>query len=237
MTAKNAVFIAGTDTGVGKTQISLGLMALLQALGLRVSGMKPVASGGFTTEEGLRNDDAVFLSEQSSDKPDYSDTNPYAFEPPIAPYFAASEAGRAIDAGHICESLRRLQANNDLVVVEGVGGWRMPLMDDLQLADIVKTKDMPVILVVGMRLGCINHAILTAEAILNDGIKLIGWIANSIDIGYDRLDESCDGITRWLDVPLLGRIPYQQDLKVEQIAAQLDMEKLRLSLDIKSNVS
>jgi dethiobiotin synthetase len=110
-------------------------------------------------------------------------------------------------------------------------------MDDLQLADIVKTKDMPVILVVGMRLGCINHAILTAEAILNDGIKLIGWIANSIDIGYDRLDESCDGITRWLDVPLLGRIPYQQDLKVEQIAAQLDMEKLRLSLDIKSNVS
>ena len=202
------VFITGTDTGCGKTEITLGLMRQLQQKGLIVLGMKPVASGSEQTPEGLRNADARRIQQQSSLALRYVQVNPFAYAPPIAPHLAALEADRPIRIAPILNEYDRLTELADLVVVEGVGGWRVPLGPRLSLPDLVRALDLPVILVVGLRLGCINHALLTEESIRHAGLELRGWVANQVDPDMSALEANIETLRSRLDAPCLGEVPY-----------------------------
>lgn len=204
-------FVTGTDTGVGKTVISLGLMQLLQDRGLRVVGMKPVASGCERTSAGLRNADALQLQRQSNGRPDYAVVNPYAFEPPIAPHIAAARAGIRIELPVLRQNFRSLSDNADMVIVEGVGGWLVPLDEKVTMADFVRMLELPIILVVGIRLGCLNHAMLTARAIVADGFQLAGWIANIVPGVSDAVDENINVLESIINEPLLGIVPVLED--------------------------
>ncbi|MEE9551992.1 MAG: dethiobiotin synthase [Gammaproteobacteria bacterium] len=216
-------FITGTDTEIGKTWATLGLMAALQAQGKKVAGMKPVASGCEITEEGLRNADALQIMQQASRLHDYDVVNPYAFASPIAPHIAAKQTSTDISLDNIVQAYTALQSQADCVVVEGVGGWRVPLDEKIFLVDMVKALQLPVILVVGLRLGCINHAILSAETICADNVNLIGWIANQVVPDYGNVDETISTITSHIPAPLLASIPYLETLEVEQLAKQFQL--------------
>jgi dethiobiotin synthetase len=217
------IFVTGTDTGVGKTWVSVGLMAALQRQGLRVLGMKPVAAGCEETADGLRNEDAQLLQQQGSLPMDYAVINPYAFEPPVAPHLAAAQAGVHIDLERIARYYQTLAGAADAVVVEGAGGWLVPLNERDSMADLATRLDLEVILVVGMRLGCINHALLTAEAIRTRGCRLTGWIANTLDLHMNKLPQNILSIQQRIEAPLLGLIPYQECLSVETVAAQITL--------------
>lgn len=204
MTARR-YFVTGTDTEVGKTVVAAGLLRALAMAGLRTVAMKPVASGCRVAAGGLRNDDALALMAAATEPLAYQDANPYAFEPPIAPHLAAARVGVAIDLGHIHDVYRRLPAA-DAVVVEGAGGWRVPLDGRRTMADIPRRLELAVVLVVGLRLGCINHALLTAEAIAGDGLRLAGWVANEIEPA--GAGDAVATLGQWLDAPCLGRVPW-----------------------------
>lgn len=216
-------FVTGTDTEIGKTWCSVGLIARLQQEGQRVAAMKPIASGCELTEAGLRNDDAMKLQAQSDLQLSYEQVNPYAFEPAIAPHIAAEQAGVTISATAIAEHCQELSRLGDSVVVEGVGGWLVPLGEELSVADLAVTLELPVILIVGLRLGCINHALLTAEAIRAHGCRLAGWIANSVQPDMERQIENVDAIARRIGAPLLGHIPHMAELNASQIASYLSL--------------
>ena len=173
-------FITGTDTGIGKTWCTLALMQYLKNQNLRVAGMKPIATGCYSTKNGLRNSDAEQILELSGLDIPYDWINPYAFAPPIAPHLAAAKIEQVIELENIIKKYQQLATNTDTVVIEGIGGWRVPINATHYLKDLVLALKVPVILVVGLRLGCINHALLTAEAIIHDGCFLAGWIANPI---------------------------------------------------------
>lgn len=198
------IFITGTDTGVGKTHVSLLLMKVLQEQGLKVLGMKPVASGGIWKDGRLVNEDALALQAQGSHEVPYEIINPYLFEPAIAPHLAAAEAGVEIRLEPILEAYRALEAQADLVIIEGAGGWRVPLAEGLEMADLALALDLPVVLVVGMRLGCLNQALLSTESIKNKKTRFIGWIANEADSGMEKLKENFDFLEKSLEVPCLG---------------------------------
>lgn len=217
------LFVTGTDTGVGKTWVSAGLMGTLQRQGLRVLGMKPVASGCEHTADGLRNEDALLLQKQGSLAMDYSVINPYAFAPPVAPHLAAAQAGAHIDLEHIMHNYRLLAAEADVVVVEGAGGWLVPLNERESMADLAVALDLDVILVVGLRLGCINHALLTAESIRARGGKLTGWVANTLDLHMSKLPQNVLSIQQRINAPLLGLIPYMDTLSVDAVAVQITL--------------
>ena len=203
-----SVFITGTDTGVGKSVSSAALLHALRARGLRAVGMKPVASGSERTQEGWRNEDALALQAASLPVPDYADINPYALEHPLAPELAAADAGVSIELPVLTRAFARLSAQADAVVVEGVGGWAAPLTATLDQVDLVRAWDLPVVLVVGLRLGCINHARLSARAILADGARLVGWIANDVDPAMARSDDNFAILHRVLPAPCWGRLPH-----------------------------
>jgi dethiobiotin synthetase len=202
------VFVTGTDTGVGKTWVSTGLVRLLRGAGGRVAAMKPVATGCERTAAGLRNDDALLLQGAASQATDYELVNPYAFEPPIAPSIAAARAGVRIEPARIVACARALAASADCLVVEGVGGWRVPLDARHRVSDMARWLGYPVILVVGLRLGCINHARLSAEGITGDGLPFAGWIANAIDRNYAEAAETIELLCREIPAPLLGATPW-----------------------------
>ncbi|MCU7853236.1 MAG: dethiobiotin synthase [Candidatus Thiodiazotropha sp. (ex Monitilora ramsayi)] len=202
------LFITGTDTGCGKTEITLGLMHWLQCQGLTVMGMKPVASGAVRTPEGLRNDDAERIQSQCSKEVPYEWVNPFAYESPIAPHLAAESAERPINLQTIVEYYKRLSDMADWVLVEGVGGWCVPLDGKSTVADLVRLLDLPVILVVGMRLGCINHALLTEAHIQQSGTKQLGWVANQVDPAMAALEGNVKTISDLIDVPCLCRVPF-----------------------------
>lgn len=201
-------FVTGTDTGCGKTEVSLGLIQTLRWQGLKVQGMKPVASGCVASPQGLRNGDAQRLLVQSSHPVPYDWVNPYAFLPPIAPHIAAREAGIEIDLGRIRHCAVALAVQADLLVVEGVGGWRVPLGPALAVSDLPQALGLAVILVVGLRLGCLNHAALTAESILACGCHLAGWVANQIDPDLARYEENLVTLSALIPAPRLGFIPW-----------------------------
>ena len=203
------VFVTGTDTGIGKTLSSCTLLHALRARGLRVVGMKPLASGCEATPEGLRNEDALALQAASDPRPAYEDVNPFALPEPLAPEIAAREAGIAVDLAPMLAAHARLAAQADAVVVEGVGGWAAPLTPTLMQADLVRALDIPVVLVVGLRLGCLNHAILSARAIAEDGCRLAGWIGSGIDPDMLRIDENRELLAGRLPAPCLGWLPWQ----------------------------
>lgn len=201
------LFITGTDTGCGKTFVSIGLLRALARCGLRVAGMKPVASGCEQSADGrLVNSDALALQAACSDAWDYAHTNPYAFLEPIAPQFAAARAGHVIDPAAIEIAYDALATASDCVIVEGIGGWRVPLGESLAQRDLVHGLDLQVLLVVGLRLGCINHALLTAEALASDGVPLAGWIANGADPAYATVTETIATLGVRIPAPLLGSI-------------------------------
>ncbi len=203
-----ARYLPGTDTGIGKPWVSRMLLDQIGARGVRALGMKPVASGCRMTAHGLRNDDAETLLAAGAFAVAYDDVNPYAFAEPIAPHIAARESAGTIDLARIETAYRRLAAQADELVVEGVGGWAAPLGDTLTQADLVRALDLDVVLVVGMRLGCINHALLTARAIEADGCRMVGWIANRIDPAMERFDENLETLRERLSAPLLDVVAH-----------------------------
>lgn len=203
------VFVTGTDTGVGKTLVSQVMLHQLRADYRRVAGFKPVASGCDSTPDGLRNADAVALQHAGSMNLPYDVVNPYAFAAPVAPHLAAQRAGVIIDCSAIVRGIVAVRA--DCVVVEGVGGWLVPLNDQQTTADLAQMLALPVMLVVGLRLGCLNHALLTAEAIRARGLEIAGWIANQIDPQFELGDENVAALEQRLQAPLTMRLPYFPD--------------------------
>lgn len=203
------VFIAGTDTGIGKTHAACTLLHALRAAGRDACGMKPVASGCAETPEGLRNDDALALQAAGGGAGlPYPLVNPVALRDPLSPHLAAAHDGVVIALSPLREAFERLQAAHDTVVVEGVGGWLVPLAPGLFASDIAKQWQLPVILVVGLRLGCLNHALLSARAIVADGCRLLGWIGNRIDPAMDAPEENLDTLRELLPAPCLGVLPH-----------------------------
>lgn len=207
----NSVFVTGTDTDVGKTRISVALIELLQKQGKRVAAMKPIASGCDVTKDGLRNDDALKLSLQANVDLPYELVNPYAFEPAIAPHLAAELVDTAIDLTVIKEHFDLIQQQSDVVVVEGAGGWLVPLNHAETIADLAINLNLPVILVVDIRLGCINHTLLTIQAIESTGLTLQGWVANNFGRN-PQSTEIVETLTQRIWAPCLGYVPVlQQD--------------------------
>lgn len=219
-------FITGTDTGIGKTWGGCSLLIALRERGWRVIGMKPVASGCERTSDGLRNEDALRLQAVSSVWAPYEAINPYAFEPPIAPHIAAREAGVEIAFGRIRASAEVLSRQADYLIIEGVGGWRVPLGGDGDVGALAVVLGLPVVLVVGVRLGCINHAMLTAAAIAADGLPLAGWIANLIDPGTERLAENLQALCTGIAAPCLGILPFLDQFQPDRLATCLDLDGL-----------
>jgi dethiobiotin synthetase len=201
---KPAWFVTGTDTEVGKTFATCALLHVLRDKGVKAIGMKPVAAG---TDAGGKNDDVEALLAASGMQAPRELVNPYLFQPAIAPHIAAAEEGRTIDIARILASLNALREMADTVLVEGVGGFCVPLGPHCDTADLAVKLDLPVILVVGMRLGCINHALLSQQAIAACGLKLAGWIANRIDPRMPRFEENLAALKDRIGAPLLGVIP------------------------------
>ena len=202
------IFITGTDTGIGKTTASCALLHALRARGLRAVGMKPVASGCERTADGWRNDDALRLLEASDPTPDYALVNPYALPEPTAPELAASDVHVTVEIDRLRVAFDALSALADIVVVEGVGGWAAPLSARFDQADLVRALGLPVLLVVGLRLGCISHARLSARAIRADGLHLLGWIGSAVDADFQRSEETVAILDRVIAAPRLGLLPH-----------------------------
>jgi dethiobiotin synthetase len=222
----SGVFVTGTDTDIGKTEVSLGLMAALQRRGLTVLGMKPVASGCLPHDAGQRSEDAVRLLEQGSSEVDYATVNPFAFRPPIAPHVAAGQAGEEITLAPIRAAFDRLSKQAQWVVVEGVGGWRVPLGPSLAVSDLPEALGIPVVMVVGLRLGCLNHALLTAESIRARGLALVGWVANVLDPDMPVRDENVATLAALLGAPSLGVVPWLASPTPDQVAKHLSIDAL-----------
>ncbi len=221
MTVPSGYFITGTDTGVGKTVVTLGLMQYLQAQGLSVVAMKPVASGCERTAAGLRNADALQLQQQASVPLDYALVNPYAFEPAIAPHIAAGQAGVGIDSASILSAYQALARHADCVLVEGVGGWQVPLTTQETLADLARALGLEVVMVVAIRLGCLNHALLTAESIAASGCVLRGWVANQVPPRAAFAQENITALKSMLSSPLLGVLPEFPEISAKVVADSL----------------
>lgn len=222
-------FIAGTDTDVGKTTIAAGLLHAARAQGMSTAAIKPVASGCELTGYGLRNSDALALLAECNPALDYATVNPFAFAPAIAPHIAAREAGVELSAERLVQVIRPVLARQaDLTLVEGAGGWRVPLNARESLSAVVQALALPVILVVGVRLGCINHAVLSAEAIARDGLRLAGWVANIVDPATSRLEENLATLAELLPAPCLGRVPRLDQPGAQQVALHLSLGALQL---------
>jgi dethiobiotin synthetase len=217
-------FVTGTDTGVGKTLASACLVHALRARGLHVAGMKPVASGCARDPVGggWHNDDALALQAASSPPvPEYAWVNPVALPEATAPQLAAARAGVDVSLPPLLAASRALASGRDALVVEGVGGWLAPLADGLEQSTLARALGLPVVLVVGVRLGCLNHARLTERAIRADGLPLAGWIANAVDPAFADADEYRALLARSLQSPCLGSLPYRPDGRADDMAAFL----------------
>ncbi len=207
--------------------ITAGLLQAGNERGLRTIGLKPVAAGCEPHEQGLCNADALTLQSTASVRLGYQQVNPIALEQPMAPHLAALRENRRLDAERVVAFCRgSLMQPADLVLIEGAGGWRVPLNQRETLARVPQLLEIPVILVVGMKLGCINHALLTAEAVARDGLRLAGWVANVIDPQMTALEENIDSIRACLRAPLLGVVPRLEDPGVEAVAKHLDLDLL-----------
>lgn len=225
-----AFFVTGTDTEVGKTTIAVGLLHAARLAGLSTAAAKPAASGCEMTVDGLRNSDALTLLGECTLPLRYEEINPFAFEPAIAPHLAAREAAVELSVAALAESVRRVLAlQAQFSLVEGAGGWRVPLAGRENLSELAVQLKLPVILVVGVRLGCINHALLTAEAIERDGLRLAGWVANIVDPATSRLDENLATLAERLSAPCLGRVPHLSEASPAEVARYLDIGPLALA--------
>jgi len=202
-------FVTGTDTGVGKTLISAALLHTLARHHARVVGMKPVAAGLVQQGGAWVAEDVLALRAASTVAVPSGLDNPVALPEPLSPHLAAARVGRAVTVAELFAAHAALRDLADVVLVEGSGGWRVPLNEDETLADLAVALALPVVLVVGLRLGCLNHALLTAEAIRADGLHLAGWVANTVDPAMACRDENIDTLRQRLAAPLLGTVPWQ----------------------------
>ena len=227
-------FITGTDTEIGKTFVSSLLIKELAEEGLKVIGMKPIASGAKTIDGSLKNDDALSLIQASNVDVDYKIINPYVFEPAISPHIAAADAGIEIDIKNIKNKFLELKNQSDLVVVEGVGGWYAPLSFNTTVADLAEELNQPVILVVGLRLGCLNHALLTAQAIRQSGLAIAGWIANHVEKDFSVAEKNIETIKHFLnDFPFLGTVSHQTNSNEQTFIEHINKQTLINRLNIK----
>jgi dethiobiotin synthetase len=228
-TMKNhGYFVTGTDTGVGKTCVSLGLMRALQQQGHVVVGMKPVASGCSRASSRLVNEDACQLQACASFNLPYQYVNPYAFEDAVAPHLAAQGNGVHIDIAVISDACQQLTTEADRVVVEGIGGWLVPINEKQTMADVALALGLPVVMVVGIRLGCLNQALLTAAAIQRSGLPLAGWVANRNDPGCEQQDGNVMALRQRLPAPLLADLSYSDDAVSQvQQAGRINLDLVR----------
>lgn len=225
---KQSYFVTGTDTGIGKTTVSCALLRAFAAQGNSVVGMKPVAAGCRREGDVLVSEDVELLLGASTVSPEPGWVNPYAFEPPIAPHIAAEQAGVPIDLARIHAAFKKLQTQADIVVVEGVGGFCVPLNPREDTADMAVMLGLPVILVVGIRLGCLNHALLAAEAIAWRGLKLAGWVANFAQVEkVDAAEHNIAALEQRLGAPLLGIVGYQEFPDVAKAESLLHLHFLK----------
>ena len=220
-------FVTGTDTGVGKTVIACALLHAMVAAGFKAVGMKPVAAGAEAGAGGLVHDDVERLTGASNIAAPRELVNPYCFGMPIAPHIAAAQAGVVIDLTHIERNFRALAGLADAVVVEGVGGFRVPLGPGTDTAQLAGQLGLPVILVVGMRLGCLNHALLTTDAIAHQGLRLAGWIANHIDPDMTAADENVEALAARLPARLIARVRFMPEPDDAAIGRALDAAVLQ----------
>lgn len=225
--AKHKYFIAGTDTDVGKTLIACGILEKARQQDLKTAAVKPVAAGCEQTSEGLHNGDALALQDAMTLELSYAQVNPVAFEPPIAPHIAAMQENKQLSVARLagfCSGV--LMQPCDLVLVEGAGGWRVPLNPRETLANLAVDLNLPVILVVGMKLGCINHALLSVEAIERDGLKVAGWVANRIDPDMSCYEENMMTLRTLIKAPCLGEVPFLAQADKATVADNLDLSPL-----------
>jgi dethiobiotin synthetase len=220
-------FVTGTDTGVGKTVVACALLAGFAARGLRAAGMKPVAAGLEPVGGEMRHADVEALRAAGNIAAPRDLVNPYCFPQPIAPHIGAERAGITIDPERIARCFDALAAQADVVIVEGVGGFRVPLGAGSDTAALAARLALPVVLVVGMRLGCLNHALLTSEAIAARGLALAGWVANHVDANMQAADENVQALRAALPAPLLARLPHRAAIDLPALAARFDFELLR----------
>ncbi len=216
-------FITGTDTDIGKTVASCALLQAAAQQGYRTAGYKPVASGSQMTVNGLRNSDALALQANSSVALDYAQVNPLTLLEATSPHIASENEGCEIHLSALSQGLRQLEPLADWILVEGAGGWFTPLSPQATFADWVQQEQLPVIMVVGIKLGCINHALLTALAIRQAGLTLAGWVANEVIPAGERQGEYLATLTRMIDAPLLGVIPHLTDLNQHPVTERRDL--------------
>ncbi|WP_105902342.1 dethiobiotin synthase [Vibrio gangliei] len=229
-------FITGTDTEIGKTFVSQRLMKALVEKGFRVSGFKPIAAGCERLQSELQqnvwvNDDALALQQASNVPMRYVDVNPYSLRQPSSPHIAAQCDDITIDFARLNQALTTHKSLAEMTLIEGAGGWRVPLANQTYLSDWVQQQQIPVVLVVGIRLGCLNHAILTWEALKRDGVKVLGWIANCVDSEFKDIEENIAFLQQHISAPQLGEIPFIGSSREEKIPQWLDIEKLISQLD------
>jgi dethiobiotin synthetase len=206
---KKRFFVTGVDTDAGKTYVTVGLLKAAKRAGLKSIGLKPIAAGADRVDGNLRNDDALLIQQASSVKLAYEQVNSVVLEEAVAPHIAAMKEGRLVTASRLEGYIKgALLTPHELALVEGAGGWRVPLNDREMLSDVAKALDFPIILVVNMKLGCLNHALLTAEAIARDGLTLAGWIANTGPEIMPCYDENVATLSSMLSAPLLGALPW-----------------------------
>lgn len=224
---KAKFFIAGTDTGVGKTLISSALLCAAQNAGLTTLGLKPVAAGGEKTPNGVQNEDALSLMVYSSLTLPYEQVNPMCLAEAIAPHIAAEREGRNLRMDRVLGFCRgALMGKAEFTLVEGAGGWRVPLNRSETMADLAKALNIPVILVVGMKLGCLNHALLTAEAMQRDGVRVAGWVATHLEADMPAALENVNTLRMMLPFPLLLEVPFQAAASIQNISELIDIHKL-----------
>lgn len=223
--SKQRYFITGTDTDAGKTVCTAALLHKAGEQGLKTLGLKPVAAGCEDHGDGLQNGDALLHIEHSTEKLPYMQINPITLLEPIAPHIAAQRIQKPLSAQRIVGLLRGVLMINkaDFICVEGAGGWRVPLNLNETFADVAKELKTPVILVVGMKLGCINHALLTYEAILRDGLEIAGWIANCVDGDMLAYEENLETLKAMIKAPCLGEVPFMQEVDIKQVSKYLTL--------------
>lgn len=220
-------FVTGTDTGVGKTYVSCLLLEAFKRQGLKTMALKPVAAGCETVDGQLRNDDALQLQQHMTETLSYEEVNPFALKAAIAPHLAAASEGRRLLVSRIAGMVRGAAMRPvDVTLVEGAGGWYVPLNDKETLADLVRELQLPVILVVGMRLGCLNHAILTARAIHRDGLRVAGWVANCIEPAMPELEANIQTLKTLLSAPCLGVVPHAPQADFPELASVIQTDLL-----------
>lgn len=235
MVKSRVFFITGTDTHIGKTEIAAGLLHWAKLQNLSTAAVKPIAAGCEQTSDGWRNDDAVLLLKECTKDLCYQDVNPIAMLDAIAPHIAAARSGTVLSVENLHQHVQKVLAlNADLTLIEGAGGWQVPINNTETMADLAVAIQAPVILVVGLRLGCINHALLTANAIVQSGLPLAGWVANLVDPEFSCVKENIEAIQSRIHVPCIGKVPFIQGVTPGLVAQHVHLNCLIDSIKQKS---